>query len=94
MDKIPFLKIRKAGTLLHAVSFLESFNATGSINKFLLAGEERMAGRADFRGNLRFGGTCLERIAAEAFHRNFCVIGVYSLSHIFLLAGVSPRFLV
>ena len=90
MDKIPFKKIRKAGTLLHAVSFLEPFNATGGVNKLLLTGEERMAGRADLRGDLRFGGTRLERIAAEAFHCYFCVVRVKSFFHIFLLMGVTP----
>ncbi len=44
MDKIPFLCARKPGALLHAVSFLESFDTTGGVYKLLLAGKERVAG--------------------------------------------------
>ena len=54
----------------------ETFDASGSINQALLAGEERMALRADVRVDLRLSGTGLERIAAGALHRRRMVFGM------------------
>ncbi len=55
MDKIPFLRTRKTGARLHAVSLFESFHPAGCVNQFLLAGKERMTGGANLRRYLGFG---------------------------------------
>ena len=85
MDKIPFT-VRKARGLLHAVSLLESFDTTGSVNQLLLSGEKGMAGRAYFSAYFRLRGACLKRIAAQAPYRHFRVLGMNSFFHYFLLA--------
>jgi hypothetical protein len=86
MDKIPFLCSRTTSGRLHAVSFLEPLDTAGGIDKFLLTGKERVAGRTDLRGDLGLGGTGLERIAAQTFNRHLGVFWVYSFFHDFLLA--------
>jgi hypothetical protein len=82
---------RKPWGLLHAVSLPEPLHAAGRIDQLLLAGEKRMTGGAYFGGNLRLGGTRLKSVAAEAFYRNFQILGVNTFFHIFLLArGFCP----
>ena len=77
--------------MLHAVSFLEPLDTSSSVNQFLLASEERVAGRAYLGGDLRPCRTGLERIAALAFDRYFRILGMNTLFHIFfLLSGESP----
>jgi hypothetical protein len=78
-DKIPFQK--QLEILLHAVTLLETLHATGGIDQFLLSGEKRMAGRADFGRYLRLGRASLEAVAAETLHSHFIVLGVYSFFH-------------
>lgn len=45
---------------------LEFLHPSGGINDLLGAGEERMAGRADFHVDRFLGGTCFDLVAASA----------------------------
>jgi hypothetical protein len=83
MDKIPFLRTSKSVALLHAVSFLESFYTASGIHNLLFAGKERVAGRANLRRYLGFGGTSQEGVAAQTLDRNFIILGMDSLFHDF-----------
>jgi len=83
MDKIPFLRTSNTGALLHAVSLLESFNTTCSVNQLLFTGKERMAGGANLRSYFRFGGAGLEGIATQTLDRNFIILRMDSLFHNF-----------
>jgi len=85
---------KSPGDFLHAVSLLESFHPAGGIDQLLLSGKERMAGGADFGADFRLGGTALEGVAAQAFHRHFLILGMDSFFHIFLLTGDSPRLII
>ena len=76
----------QAEALLHAVSFLEPLNTPGRIDKLLLAGKERVTGRADFRRDLGLGGTGQKRIAAQALDRYLRIFWVNAFFHYFLLA--------
>jgi hypothetical protein len=60
---------------------LESFDAAGRINQFLLAGEERMAFRADFEMDLRFRRPRFEGLAAGAPYDRVDVVGMYVCLH-------------
>jgi hypothetical protein len=51
---------------IQTVFFLEPFDAAGGVDQFLLAGEKRVAGRADFQADLFPGGTGLEPVSAGA----------------------------
>jgi len=64
-----------------AVLALEFFHAAGGIDVFLLAGEEGVALRADFDGDLFLGRTGLPGLAATAGYRRFDVLGVNALFH-------------
>src|SRR5262249_36538395 len=59
---------------LLVVLSLESFDTAGSIDQFLLASEERMAFRADFEVDLRFGRAGLKSFAAGASHDRIDVV--------------------
>ncbi len=61
----------------------EALDAAGGVNEFLLAGEERMAIRADFNAqHVAFDGRArLERMAAGAVHRHGMIIGVNTGFH-------------
>ena len=58
------------------VFFLELLNTTCGINKFLLAGEKRMTGRADFDFDCLVYRTKLYFIAAGALGINLVVCGM------------------
>jgi hypothetical protein len=68
-----------------AVTFFKALNTTCGINKFLLAGEKRMAGGADLSVDLLLGGPGLERVAAEALDGYIGIHGVNTFFHLFLL---------
>ena len=68
-----------------AVTSFESFNTPGSVNKFLLAGEKRVTGRADFGVDLLTRGACLERVAAQAPDSYIGIHWVNTFFHLFLL---------
>src|SRR5437667_87361 len=67
--------------LVLGVLSVESFDAAGGVHKFLLAGKEGMAFRADFQMDLRLGRSGLERLAASALHNGLDVPGVYIRLH-------------
>src|SRR5437764_12121535 len=70
------------GRGLLAIAPVKSIHASRGINQFLLTGEERMAGRANFDVQITFkGGTRLKNLAAGASHRYFVVFRMNSRFH-------------
>src|SRR5580692_11877130 len=60
----------------------EALNPSGGIHKLLLAGEERMAGRANFYADVALmSGAGNKGIAARAMHSNFVVSGMNGCFH-------------
>jgi hypothetical protein len=68
-----------------AVTFFKALNTTGSVNKFLLPGEKRVAGRADLSIDFLLGGPRLECVTAEALDGHIGIHGVNTFFHLFLL---------
>jgi hypothetical protein len=66
----------RASARVFAELLAEPLDASSSIDKTLLAGEERMALRAHVRVNLRLSRSGLERIAAGALHSRRMVLGM------------------
>ena len=64
-------------------SSVELINTTAHVNKLLLAGEERMALRANFNAQITLGGSGLDDFAACTSDRAFLVFGMETLLHIF-----------
>ena len=62
----------------------ETFDAAGGVNQLLLAGEERMAIRADFdiQPVALDGRTSREIVAAGAMHRYGVIVGVNTGFHV------------
>jgi hypothetical protein len=62
----------------------EALDATGRVDQLLLAGKERVAGRADFEHDIALvRGARGEVVAARTAHVGFVVIGVNpSLGHV------------
>src|SRR5215471_12339504 len=73
---------------LSAELLREPLDAAFGVDQLLLAGEERMAGGADFEVQLGFGRLGLEAVAARATRLDFVVFRVDSFSHSELLAWV------
>ncbi len=69
---------------MFGIPLFEFFDTTGSIYEFLLAGEERMTGRADLHLHLRHHGAKLDLIATGAYCLNLMVFRVYIILHTFL----------
>ncbi len=65
-----------------AVTLLEPLNTTGSVNQFLLASKERMAGRADLCKDLLAGGACLKVIATGTLNHYFVIHWMDSFFHL------------
>jgi hypothetical protein len=65
------------------VFLLEALDAAGGVHEFLLAGEERMAARADFHAqHLAFDGRAsLEGVATGAMHRDGMIVGMNTGLH-------------
>jgi hypothetical protein len=63
------------------VLFLESLDATGAVHVLLLAGEKRMAGRANLQVNLAFGRSRVPRLATGATDNGFDIFRMNSLLH-------------
>jgi hypothetical protein len=61
----------------------EALNAAGGVNQLLLAGEKRMAVRADFHTQhvALDGRAGLKRVAAGAVHRNGMIVGMNTGFH-------------
>lgn len=80
--------------LLNIVSFLKLIHTTAGIDKFLLAGKERMTLVTDIHFQ-RFNvlrGTRLEGSAASAYNRNFVIFGMYFGLHLLHLADFLYNF--
>jgi hypothetical protein len=69
----------------------ETLDATGGIDELLLAGEERVAGVADFQTKLRFGGNRLEGIPTSADGGNRVHLWVDIFFHRLDLELTCPR---
>src|SRR5207245_2166394 len=67
--------------LVPVVLLLELLNAAGGINELHLAGEEGVAGRADFDGDVLLGAARLELVAAAAGDGRVFVFGVNAGLH-------------
>ena len=75
--------MRKNGSLVQAVSLLETVYAAACINKLLLAREERVALGTDIHSHLFLYRTCNELCTASADYFTFAVIGMCVWFHIF-----------
>src|SRR5262249_24392445 len=73
-------------SLVPAVFLLELLDAAGGVHVLHLAREERVAGRADFDGDLLAGAARDELVAAAARHGAFFVLGMDALFHGFTLS--------
>jgi hypothetical protein len=69
-----------------AVLLPESFNSTGRIHEFLLAGIERMAHRADFCVDFLGRTASLERVATAAMNHYLIIFWMYFFFHDYLPA--------
>src|SRR4029077_10425639 len=67
--------------LVPVVFALELLDAAGGVHVFHLSGEERMASRADFDGDILLGAARDELVAATTGHGGLFVFGVNSLFH-------------
>jgi len=74
--------LARARGLRAAVTLRELLNATGSIDKFLLAGEKRMAGRADTDSNVAPGRAGLINRAARANDVGLVIFWVNACFHV------------
>src|SRR5262249_11833227 len=75
---------------LRAELLRESLDSAFGIDQLLTAGEERMAGRADFKMQLVLCRSRLERIAARAAHFDLVVLRMDAFLHSVLL-GFSSK---
>jgi len=66
---------------LLAILLVEPLDATRRVDQLLLAGEEGVAGRANFYVKVSGCRTCLERVAADAGNDRFLVVRVNSRLH-------------
>src|SRR5271169_3368780 len=68
--------------LILGILAAEALHASSGIHQLLLAGEERMAGRADFYADIAFVGRPRDkRIAARAMHTHFVISGMNGCFH-------------
>jgi hypothetical protein len=74
-----FARARSFGA---AIALGEFFDATGGIDEFLLAGEKRMAGRADTNSNVAPGRASVIHRAACANHVGLVVFWVNACFHV------------
>ena len=72
----------RARSFRAAVALGEFLNATGGIDEFLLAGEKRMAGRADTDSNVAPGRAGVINRAARANHVGLVVFWVNACFHV------------
>ena len=76
------LSLARAGGLGAAVTTREFFHAPGGIDKFLFAGEKRMAGGADADSNVSFSRAGVINRAAGAHDIGLLIIGMNVRLHI------------
>jgi len=65
----------------NAIFLLEFIDTSTGIHKFLLAGKERMAGRANFHAQILLDRSALERIPASASYRSYVIIRMNRFFH-------------
>jgi hypothetical protein len=75
---------RKTSIFLDVVALLEAVDSSGRIYKLLLAGEKRVASRANFNVDVLRGRSCLDHVSARALDLGGVVRGMNSFSHGFL----------
>ena len=75
---------RGESVFLDAVALLEAVDASSGIYEFLLAGEKRVAGRANFHVDVLYGGTGFDHVPARAGDLARAIRGVNSFFHGFL----------
>ena len=64
-------------SVLDIVFLAEAFDAAGSVNEFLLACKERMAGRTNFNLYVFYRRTCFYDITACAVDFGHFILGMY-----------------
>src|SRR5271165_2433268 len=71
------------GGIALGVLAAEALDTPGGVHQLLLAGKERMAGGADFYGDIALVGRAgYKCVAAGAMHAHFGVIGMDSIFHV------------
>src|SRR3954469_879482 len=73
---------------LASVLAVKALDAPGGVHQLLLAGEERVAVRADFKANLRLGRARFPGRAASAMHVRRHVLRMNIWFHFVLLSGI------
>jgi len=76
------LSLARAGGLGATVATREFFHAPGGIDKFLFAGEKRMAGGTDADSNVSFGRASVINRAARANDVGLLITGMNVRFHI------------
>src|ERR1700704_1751912 len=76
------LSLARAGGLGAAVTAREFFHAPGGIDKFLFAGEKRMAGGTDADFNVSFGRASVINRPARANDIGLLIIGMNVRLHV------------
>src|SRR5919112_68691 len=78
-------RVGRRGRLgLLAVALVEAVNAAGRVDELLLAGEERVAGRADFDAEVALARRARRPLlAAGAVDVDLVVVGMNSLLHFY-----------
>jgi hypothetical protein len=79
-DMLPVFRLGGLGRLL-AVLPVELVDAAGRVDQLLLAGEEGVAGIADFDVEILLSGPRLERVATDAGDGRLVVRGVETFLH-------------
>ncbi len=73
---------KRKNALLHAVALLETVDASAAVDQLLLAGEKRMALRANIDAQLLFDRAGFEGLAAYAANNSLAVVGMDLLFHV------------
>ena len=73
------------------VTFLETFNTAGGVDKLLFAGEKRMAGGTEFQADIGLCGTGFKLVATGAADSNGVILGMYSFFHYQPLFNIYKR---
>lgn len=77
------------GFVIIAVFFEKFIHTTGRVDQFLFAGEEWMALRTNFNGDVANSGVSLKLVAAGASHSCHIIVRMNSFFHFILLAEIS-----
>ena len=63
------------------IFLLKLFHASGGVDKFLLAGEKAVAGRANLHLDVLYRGAGVDHIATGAGDRSFKIVWMYTFFH-------------